>query len=501
MLENATRICEANFGNLFPYEGEVVSRLVAHAQRARRPTPRLRRHGVVGPTRCNPDVPSQPALAEPKRLVHIADVMAGALLYYERDPQFVCAWSMLAGARTLLVVPLLKEERACRSLRDLSPGGSPVHRQADRAGEELRRPGRHRHREHAAARASCAKSLEQQTATSEVLSVISSSQGELEPVFQAMLANATRICEAKFGSMALLEGNGLRRVAIHNAPPEFMEFHEKSPAFDVTVSLTINQLVTTKQLVHTADLLEQDPKQPAGQIRWRPYTHPCALAQGRGACRGDRHLSPGGSPLHRQADRAGAEFRRPGRHRHRERAAAQRIASAHGLICAQSLENLRTAQDRLVQTEKLASLGQLTAGIAHEIKNPLNFVNNFSGVSVELIDELQEARRDREGRRTDEKRDRRTWPAHLRGNLEKVVQHGKRADSIVKNMLLHSREGSGEHRPVDINALVEESLNLAYHGARAEKEGFNITLQRRVRSRPPAKPICFRRRSPESCST
>jgi two-component system, NtrC family, sensor kinase len=131
---------------------------------------------------------------------------------------------------------------------------------------------------------------------------------------------------------------------------------------------------------------------------------------------------------------------------------------------------LRTAQDRLVQTEKLASLGQLTAGIAHEIKNPLNFVNNFSGVSAELIDELQDVL---SGISIDHKA--RTeineLTNTLRGNLDKVVQHGKRADAIVKNMLLHSREGSGEHRPVDI-------LNLAYHGARAEKQGFTITLER-----------------------
>ena len=130
-----------------------------------------------------------------------------------------------------------------------------------------------------------------------------------------------------------------------------------------------------------------------------------------------------------------------------------------------------------MQTEKLASLGQLTAGIAHEIKNPLNFVNNFSSLSVELIDELQEtlaavAVDDKTRAEITELSD------MLRGNLEKVVQHGKRADSIVKNMLLHSRQGSGEHQPVDINALVEESLNLAYHGARAEKQGFNITLER-----------------------
>ena len=142
-----------------------------------------------------------------------------------------------------------------------------------------------------------------------------------------------------------------------------------------------------------------------------------------------------------------------------------------------SLEDLRTAQDRLVQTEKLASLGQLTAGIAHEIKNPLNFVNNFSAVSAEPIDELQDVLSDmsidhKARTQINELTD------TLRGNLDKVVQHGKRADAIVKNMLLHSRQGSGEHRPVDINALVDESLNLAYHGARAEKQGFNITLER-----------------------
>ena len=143
----------------------------------------------------------------------------------------------------------------------------------------------------------------------------------------------------------------------------------------------------------------------------------------------------------------------------------------------EALENLRTTQDRLVQTKKLASLGQLTAGIAHEMKNPLNFVNNFSGLSSELIDELRSVLK---GVQFDEKTraeiDELTDT--LQGNLDKVVQHGKRADAIVKNMLLHSRESSGEHRPVDINAIVEESLNLAWHGARAEKKDFDITLKR-----------------------
>jgi two-component system NtrC family sensor kinase len=144
---------------------------------------------------------------------------------------------------------------------------------------------------------------------------------------------------------------------------------------------------------------------------------------------------------------------------------------------AASLDDLRTAQDRLVQTQKLASLGQLTAGIAHEIKNPLNFVNNFSAVSAELTDELNDLLKSATlSEKLREEVDELT--RLLKDNLEKVVQHGKRADSIVKNMLLHSREGSGEHRPADINALLDESLNLAYHGARAEKPQFNVTLQR-----------------------
>ena len=144
---------------------------------------------------------------------------------------------------------------------------------------------------------------------------------------------------------------------------------------------------------------------------------------------------------------------------------------------AVSLEELRTAQDRLIQTEKLASLGQLTAGIAHEIKNPLNFVNNFSALSAELTDELNDTLKPvaMDGKVREEVDE---LTGMLKDNLEKVVQHGKRADSIVKNMLLHSREGSGEHRLADINAIVDESLNLAYHGARAEKPNFNVTMQR-----------------------
>jgi len=156
---------------------------------------------------------------------------------------------------------------------------------------------------------------------------------------------------------------------------------------------------------------------------------------------------------------------------------ANESLEARTLELTNSLEELRAAQDRLVQTQKLASLGQLTAGIAHEIKNPLNFVNNFSGVSAELIDELQEVL----GGMTSDDETRREIAEltnTLRGNLEKVIHHGKRADAIVKNMLLYSHEGSGEHRLANANDLVEESLNLAYHGARAENQSFRIKLER-----------------------
>jgi signal transduction histidine kinase len=144
-----------------------------------------------------------------------------------------------------------------------------------------------------------------------------------------------------------------------------------------------------------------------------------------------------------------------------------------------ALQELQTTQASLVHAQKMAALGQLTAGIAHEIKNPLNFVNNFAELSGELLVELKEttapavaALGEDERAAVDE------VVEMLRGNLDKIAEHGKRADGIVKSMLEHSRGVSGERRPVDLNALIEEALNLAYHGARAQDASFNITLER-----------------------
>jgi signal transduction histidine kinase len=145
-----------------------------------------------------------------------------------------------------------------------------------------------------------------------------------------------------------------------------------------------------------------------------------------------------------------------------------------------ALRELKAAQGRLIQAEKMASLGQLTAGIAHEIKNPLNFVNNFASLSVELLDELKEAAGPALATLGEDKRGEvdETF-GMLTGNLEKIGEHGRRADNIVKSMLEHSRGVSGERREeVDLNGLVEEALNLAYHGARAQDQAFNITLER-----------------------
>jgi signal transduction histidine kinase len=147
----------------------------------------------------------------------------------------------------------------------------------------------------------------------------------------------------------------------------------------------------------------------------------------------------------------------------------------------QSLSELKAAQDQLVQQEKLASLGQLTAGIAHEIKNPLNFVNNFSDLSVELVEETREellAVSDQLSTEGREKVDEALEILNdIETNLRKIHQHGTRADSIVKSMLEHSRGGLGIMEPTDLNSLLKEYVNLSFHGMRAGKDPINVDLE------------------------
>src|SRR6185437_3236265 len=142
----------------------------------------------------------------------------------------------------------------------------------------------------------------------------------------------------------------------------------------------------------------------------------------------------------------------------------------------QALEELRQAQDRLVVQEKMASLGALTAGIAHELKNPLNFITNFAALAREAAGELQ-----KELEKAEPDRGEIGYLAGtIAGNVGRIEDHGKRADRIVRGMLLHSRGQAGARELSDINALVEEALNLAYHGIRARDHSFNVNIRREL---------------------
>ena len=324
------------------------------------------------------------------------------------------------------------------------------------------------------------EALERQTATADILKVIASSPDDVQPVFQAIAERSNQLV----GGFATTVGSIVDDVVHLSA------FTSTTPAADAALGafyprplseFSYGDAVRRGETHRIVDIelepgLEPDQLTIVRQRGWRSALWVPLLLEGKTiGVIGVTRVAPGAFADHHVdmlktfADQAviaisNVKLFRQVQERTRE--------------LSRSLDELRTAQDRLVQTEKLASLGQLTAGIAHEIKNPLNFVNNFSALSVELIDEMtdifENPTLDEAGRRKelDEIRE------LLKSNLEKVVQHGKRADSIVKNMLLHSREGSGEQRPADINALLDESLNLAYHGARAEKPDFNITLQR-----------------------
>ncbi|MFC7697309.1 GAF domain-containing protein [Bradyrhizobium sp. GCM10028915] len=481
MLENATRVCGANFGVMNLLDGDCFR--IAASHNVPPEFAALRRDFVFQP---HPDS-GHAAVIRTRRPVHFHDVRSTPA--YLAGARHVVEIADIAGARTVVLVPMLKDDGVIGSIiiyrTEVRPfTGKQIEliesftKQAVIAIENTRLLKELRQRTD-----DLSEALEQQTATAEVLGTISSSAGELSPVFDKMLENATRICGARFGTMNLYEEGGFRTVALYNAPQPYVDTRLFKSIRPHPAS-GLGTVEKTHQTVHIDDIRTQPP-----YIDGNPDVR--ALADLGGArtlvivpmLKEDELI--GTITIFRQEVKpfSGKQVELVSNFANQAVIAIENTRLLNELRertqeLSQSLEELRTAQDRLVQSEKLASLGQLTAGIAHEIKNPLNFVNNFSALSSELIEELKEVLRtvavdENASKEIDE------LTELLQGNLQKIVQHGKRADSIVKNMLLHSRQGSGERRTADINAMVDESLNLAYHGARAEQPSFNVTLERK----------------------
>jgi GAF domain-containing protein len=374
------------------------------------------------------------------------------------------------GIRALLAAPMLREGHAigCVLLRRPTPGAFTPRQvelleafaaQAVIAIENVRLFTELR------------ESLDQQTATAEILRAISQSPTDVQPVLAAVAKAAVRFCGAADALINLRDGDSWIPTA--HVGPVSANIGLRFPLNRETAN---GRAIVDGLTCHLPDIAALDPVEFASARRFADEYGFAAVVS---------------APLLRDGVAIGSVGLRkaepgpftPPQISLLETFAAQAVIAIENVRLftelRDSLERLKAAQANLVQSEKMATLGQLTAGIAHEIKNPLNFVNNFASLSVELLDELKEvagpALETLDGERRAEVDE---TMSLLTSNLGKITEHGKRADGIVKSMLSHSRGGSGDWQASDINALVEEALNLAYHGARAQDKEFNVTLER-----------------------
>ncbi len=475
MLDKATRLCDASFGTLWTYDGESM-----HAAAVRGAPPRYAEFLRQGPHEPSP-IAHQPLLRG-ERIVHIADIAVHA--GYRSGMLLPHAVVELGGVRTLLAVPLRKEEQLL--------GVFSIYRQEVRPFSDKQLALLHNFAAQAviamvnarllgelqARTDELTRSVAELQALEEVLRAVNSSL-DLDTVLATIVSRAAQLSQADEGT--IYEFDEAEEVFVPKSA--FGMSAERVEALrERRIKLGETHLGRSALLrapVYVQDV-QQDPAVPHA-ARTLPGIHAVLAVP---LLRDDKVV--GGLVIRRRSEAGFA----PTIPTLLQTFAGQAVLAIQNARLFQearrartaaeaALSDLHRAQDRLIQAEKMASLGQLTAGIAHEIKNPLNFVNNFAGLSVELLDELKETAAPAiAGLTEDERADVDEIVGMLTGNLEKIAEHGRRADGIVKSMLEHSRGGSGERREVDLNGLVEEALNLAYHGARAQDQSFNITLER-----------------------
>ena len=422
MLEKATRLCEASFGLLLTYDGEMFQAA------ALRGVPPAYAEIVRKPIRPTP----QNGLGRLLTGEHLHTLDLAEIAQQAGDDPVVRAAVELGGIRTVLVMPLRRD--------DALLGALAVYRQEVRPFGE---------RQIALLQNFAAQAVIAIENT-RLLAEIRQHQAELRVTFDNM------------GDGVAMFDAGLRLAAWNMNFQRIMDLPDDVLAGRPTISEYFRYLAQRGEF-GSSDLeteLSRGVEDAQREMRFERTRPDGRIIEVR------RNPVPGGGFVLIYSDVT-------------ERKHAEAEIRAARDAAETALGELKAVQANLIHAEKMASLGQLTAGIAHEIKNPLNFVNNFAGLSIELLEELKEtAAAALEKLDEDQRADVDETIAMLTGNLEKIGEHGRRADGIVRSMLLHSRGGSGEWQSVDLNGLLDEALNLAFHGARAQDQSFNITMER-----------------------